>query len=99
MSSIRHTALTTELAELSAGVAKIEITNKEAGLVNDALYVKAMVLKNDMTTAVLITLDAVAIGEIGHNKNDYLPKCVPDCSGNLIYGRRMCLSVPVIVTE
>ncbi|MEK6258207.1 MAG: hypothetical protein AABP62_06260, partial [Planctomycetota bacterium] len=31
-------------------------------------------VKNDTTTAVIITVDAVAIGEIGHIKNDYLPK-------------------------
>jgi hypothetical protein len=83
MSSTRHLSLTAESARseevsqgarLSAGVAKIDITNREAGLVNDALYVKALVLKNDTTTVVLITVDAVAIGEIGHIKNDYLPK-------------------------
>src|SRR5262249_26623025 len=38
------------------------------------LYVKALVLKSDTTTAVLITVDAVAIGEIGYIKNDYLGK-------------------------
>jgi hypothetical protein len=58
---------------LLAGVAKVDITNREAGPVNDPLYVKALVLKTDDTTAVLITVDAVAIGEIGHIKNEYLP--------------------------
>ncbi|TWU21697.1 Neutral/alkaline non-lysosomal ceramidase [Novipirellula galeiformis] len=61
-------------ASLRAGVAKVDITNREAGPVNDPLYVKALVLKSDTTTAVLVTVDAVAIGEIGHIKNDYLPK-------------------------
>jgi hypothetical protein len=61
-------------AGLQAGAAKVDITNIDAGPVNDPLYVKALVLKDDSTTAVLITLDAVAVGEIGHIKNDYLAK-------------------------
>lgn len=60
-------------AQLTAGVAKVDITNRAAGPVNDPLYVKALVLKSGDTTAVLITVDAVAIGEIGYIKNDYLP--------------------------
>lgn len=63
-----------QAAQLSAGVAKVDITNVDAGPVNDRLWVKALVIKSDATTAVLITLDAVAVGEIGHIKNDYLPK-------------------------
>ena len=59
---------------LLAGVAKVDITRREAGPVNDPLHVKALVLKSDSTTAVLIAVDAVAIGEIGYIKNDYLPK-------------------------
>lgn len=65
---------TAAAAQLRAGVAKVDITNREAGPVNDPLYVKALVLKDDATTAVIITVDAVAIGEIGHIKNDYLAK-------------------------
>ena len=61
-------------AQLMAGVAKVDITDREAGPVNDPLYAKALVLKSGTTTAVLITVDAVAIGEIGPIKNDYLPK-------------------------
>ncbi len=64
----------TARAELTAGVAKVDITNRDAGPVNDPLWVKALMLKSGKTTAVLITLDAVAVGEIGHVKNDYLPK-------------------------
>ncbi|MCC6487643.1 MAG: hypothetical protein IT364_09100 [Candidatus Hydrogenedentes bacterium] len=58
---------------LSAGVAKVDITDRDAGPVNDPLYVKALVVKNDATTVAIITVDAVAIGEIGHIGNDYLP--------------------------
>ena len=65
--------LAAQAATLRAGAAKVDITNREAGPVNDPLFVKALVLKSDTTTAVLITVDAVAIGEIGHIKNDYLP--------------------------
>lgn len=60
--------------QLQAGVAKVDITDREAGPVNDPLYVKALVLKSDSTTAALITVDAVAIGEIGRISNDYLPR-------------------------
>ncbi|NOX56135.1 MAG: hypothetical protein GXP27_17175 [Planctomycetes bacterium] len=59
---------------LRAGVAKVDITNEKARPVNDRLYAKALVLRNDETTVVLITVDAVAIGEIGYIGNDYLPK-------------------------
>jgi len=61
-------------AKLSAGIAKVDITNRSAGLVNDPLYAKALVISDGKTTAVIVSVDAVAIGEIGHIKNDYLPK-------------------------
>jgi hypothetical protein len=59
-------------AELRAGVARVDITNTDAGPVNDPLFVKALVLKDDATTVVIATVDAVAIAEIGSIKNDYL---------------------------
>jgi len=59
--------------ELMAGAAKVDITDRTAGPVNDPLYVKAIVLKSNATTAVLVSVDAVAIGEIGRISNDYLP--------------------------
>jgi hypothetical protein len=59
-------------AELLAGAAKVDITDR-SGPVNDPLYVKALALRSGQTTAVLVTLDAVAVGEIGSIKNDYLP--------------------------
>lgn len=61
-----------DAAPLLAGVAKVEITAREAGPVNDPLFVKALVVRSQATTAVLITVDAVAIGEIGRIGNDYL---------------------------
>lgn len=60
--------------QLRAGVAKVEITNKKVLPLNDPLYVKALVIKSDTATVVLVTLDAVAVGEIGYIGNDYLGK-------------------------
>ncbi|GAB4142397.1 MAG: hypothetical protein Tsb009_12690 [Planctomycetaceae bacterium] len=57
---------------LRAGVAKVDITNRDAGPVNDPLFVKALVLKSKTTTAVIITVDAVAIARIGSIRDDYL---------------------------
>ncbi|MHB8972055.1 MAG: hypothetical protein ACYC3X_19500 [Pirellulaceae bacterium] len=61
-------------AQLQAGVGKADITNEQADLINDRLYVKAIVVKDDTTTAAIITVDAVSLGEIGHIGNDYLGK-------------------------
>ncbi|MBS0204126.1 MAG: hypothetical protein JSS49_14565 [Planctomycetes bacterium] len=61
-------------AELLAGVAKVDITNVDAGPVHDRLYARALVVKSGTTAAVIVSIDAVAIGEIGHIKNDYLGK-------------------------
>jgi hypothetical protein len=68
------TATTSHAGQLRAGVAKVEITDREAGPVNDPSFVKALVLKNAEEVAVIITVDAVAIGEIGRIGNDYLAK-------------------------
>ena len=59
-------------AQLRAGVAKVDVTDTEAGPVNDRLHVKALVLKDGTTTTAIVTVDAVAIGEIGPIRNDYL---------------------------
>src|SRR4051794_35349313 len=50
---------------LRAGVARIDITDPQAERVNDRCYAKAMVLSQGELTAVLFTVDAVAIGGIG----------------------------------
>lgn len=59
---------------LRAGIARVEITDRLAGKVNDPCYAKALVLQAGKTTAVLVTVDAVAIGEIGRIRNDFLAK-------------------------
>lgn len=62
-----------ESPQLLAGTARVDVTNYEAGPVNDPLFVKVIALKSGEKTAVLMSVDAVAIGEIGHIKNDFLP--------------------------
>ena len=57
---------------LLSGVAKVIITDPEAGPANDPLYVKALALRSGAATAVIVTVDAVAIAEIGSIKNDFL---------------------------
>lgn len=57
---------------LLAGVAKVDITDRGAGPVNDPCYAKALVLRSGKVTAALVTVDAVAIGEIGRIRNDFL---------------------------
>jgi len=59
-------------AELRAGVAKVDITDRASGPTNAPLYAKALVFKGGPTTVVVITIDAVAIGEIGRIGNDFL---------------------------
>jgi len=58
--------------QLWAGVGRADITDYEAGPVNDPLYVKALVLRQGATTAVIATVDAVSLGEIGRIGNEYL---------------------------
>ncbi len=64
-------SLASEAAQLQAGVARVDITDRK-GPVNDPLYAKALVLRSGDTTVAIITVDAVAIGEIGRIKNDFL---------------------------
>lgn len=58
-------------AALRVGVAQVDITDRTVP-VNDPCFAKAMVLQNGEITAVLITVDAVAIGEIGRIGNGFL---------------------------
>lgn len=60
-------------AGLRAGVAKIDITDRDVPNPPEHLWAKALVLTDDSTSVVLITVDAVAIGEIGPIKSGYLP--------------------------
>lgn len=60
-------------APLEAGVARIDITNPQAKRVHDPSYAKALVLRQGETKAVLVTVDAVAIGGIGAIRDTFLP--------------------------
>lgn len=64
--------LVAQACELRAGVAKIEISSEEAGPPQGPLYVKALVLCDGTTTGAILTLDVVAIGEIGPIGNEFL---------------------------
>ena len=59
-------------AQLRAGVGKVDIT-RETARTGDPSFAKALVLSDGNTTAVVVGIDAVAIGEIGSIKNDFLP--------------------------
>lgn len=59
-------------ASLWAGAAKVDIARPDAGPVDGDLYVKALVIRNADTKMAIVTVDAVAIGEIGSIGNDYL---------------------------
>jgi len=77
--------VTGETEQLLAGVARVDITGLaedqiedplyagiDAGRASDRLYAKALVLRRNTTAAVIVTVDAVAIAEIGSIHNDYL---------------------------
>ena len=59
---------------LWAGIGRADITDYEAGPVNDPLLSKALVLRQGATVVVLVTVDAVALGEIGRIPNDFLER-------------------------
>jgi hypothetical protein len=60
---------------LLAGTARCEITNEDPGArVSDPLYAKALVLFDGKQKFVLLTVDAVSIGEICDINDDYLPQ-------------------------
>ena len=57
---------------LLAGVGKVDISNPRAKPQGTPLYAKALVLSDGVTTVVIVTVDAVAIGGIGSIKTEYL---------------------------
>ena len=67
-------AATAAEATLRAGAAKVEISDPRAKGPGEPPYVKALAVSDGETTAVVVTVDAVAIGEIGPIPNDYLGK-------------------------
>ncbi|MFO1064994.1 MAG: hypothetical protein U0892_14110 [Pirellulales bacterium] len=65
-------ARASEPTRLLAGAAKVDITHPEHPTRGERLYVKALALSDGSTKSIIVTLDAVAIGEIGPIRNDYL---------------------------
>ena len=59
--------------QLRAGAAKVDITDRKSGPVNDPLHARALVVNDGSLTLVVVTMDVVAIGEIGNIGNDFLP--------------------------
>lgn len=59
-------------SQLRAGAAKVEISKRGERLVNDPLYSRALVLTDDTTTAVIVSVDVVTIAEIGTVQDDFL---------------------------
>jgi hypothetical protein len=57
---------------LRAGTAKIEITNPQTSRVHDPCFAKALVCQQGDVSAVVITLDAVAVGGIGAIRNSFM---------------------------
>ena len=60
--------------QLRAGAAKVDITDRKSGPVNDPLHARALVVNDGSLTLVIVTMDVVAIGEIGNIGNDFLPR-------------------------
>lgn len=63
---------TNKTLSLEAGAARVDITDPGSLSTRDRLHARALVLRSGDTQAVLIAVDAVAIGGIGYIPNDYL---------------------------
>lgn len=57
---------------LRAGAAKVDITHSDSTLVESPLHSRALVIKSESTTVVLVTMDVVSLGKIGNIKDDFL---------------------------
>lgn len=58
--------------QLLVGTARVDITDHKAGAVNDPSFAKALVLRHGKGSAVVVTLDAVAVGGIGRVGNGFM---------------------------
>ncbi len=99
--SVLHPMEMSRAEPLLAGAARIDITSPTAGPAHGRLHARALVLQDEDTTAVVVTLDVVAIGEIGHIGNDFLPAVrarVSDVLGiqpqNILVNASHCHGVP-----
>jgi len=97
---------TTVSAELIAGAAKIDITSETAGPASGRLHTRAIVISDGRTTTAIVALDVVAIGEIGHIKDDFLPKVRAEIekslgipATNVIVNASHCHGIPADDTD
>lgn len=88
-------------AELHAGAARVDITRKDAGPVEGRLHARALVLSDGSTKVAIVTLDVVAIGEIGYVDNSFLStvrarvqKELQIPAGHVIVNASHCHGVP-----
>jgi hypothetical protein len=70
---IALSTITPRLEALEAGTAVVDVTDRTIP-VHDTLHAKALILKEGDRTVVLLTIDAVALGELGRIKSDFLPQ-------------------------
>ena len=70
---IALSTITPRLEALEAGTAVVDVTDRTIP-VHDTLHAKALVLKEGDRTVVVLTIDAVALGELGRIKSDFLPQ-------------------------
>ena len=94
------TAPLCQAAGLSAGAARIDITNRE----NPApvpLSARALVLKKSDVTVAILTLDVVSFGKIGSIKDDFIPKLRARAAAelgieprNVLFNASHCHGVP-----
>ena len=70
---IALSSITPRLEALEAGTAVVDVTDRTIP-VHDTLHAKALILKEGDRTVVLLTIDAVALGELGRIKSDFLPQ-------------------------
>ena len=85
---------------LKAGVGRMDITHR-GGRVNDPMYARALMIEGNGTTVVIVTLDVVAIEEIGAITATFLPalraklkKEIGLDPGSLIVNCSHCHGVP-----
>ena len=93
-------------AELLAGAAKVDITNRDKGPVNDPLYSRALVIRSGDTSVVIVSMDVVSLGEIGYIDNDFLPdvrarieKELGIPPSNVIINTSHCHGIPATDTD
>jgi hypothetical protein len=91
---------------LRAGAAEVETTHPESALVDGPPYSRALVIKSESTTVVLVAMDVVSLGKIGYIKDDFLSnvrdKIMEDLGihpSHVVINTSHCQGVPSSDTE